>query len=56
MCRRHSGYQEEPPAFGLIFAIILKGKILQTYMKIRKTQTVYQNKWVKRHYVTFNRN
>jgi len=32
---------EAPPAFGLIFAVILKGKILQTYMKIRKTQTVF---------------
>jgi hypothetical protein len=27
---------EAPPAFGLIFAVILKGKILQTYMKIRE--------------------
>jgi len=32
---------EAPPAFGLIFAVILKGKILQTYMKISKTQTVF---------------
>jgi hypothetical protein len=40
MCRRHAGYRGEPPAFGLIFAVILKVKILQTYMKIRKAQTV----------------
>jgi hypothetical protein len=32
---------DAPPAFGLIFAVILKGKILQTYVKIRKTQTVF---------------